>query len=1709
MLNRSLNSVMARLGIVAAALALLTLVAPVAFAATSVDYAENGMDAVVRFDATDQDGDAIVWSLGGDDKDLFTIAGGELRFKASPNYEDPKSASTGTRADKNVYNVTVQATGGSEPVTVTVTNVDEDGSVALDKPQPQVGRGLVATLTDQDGGQTDEVWQWARSSDGETFTDIESATTQSRSPVAADEGHYLRASVTYADMFGSGKTASAMTGNKVEARTLANAAPSFTGQDDRFDDPLTDNEVENEGTQVNRSVAENTDSGVNIGKPVSASDADNDVLIYTLGGTVVIDSLDTLATTLFSISSSTGQLKAKASLDFEGGTDNNPATNVYTVMVTATDPSGASASQDVMITLMDVNEAPKFDADSNTVGNQAPPTTLRVVENTTQLLDGTENLEGTAYDADDEDADADNPAEDNATLTLEGADAKYFEITDDGALTIVDNDTATEGVDESHTPNYETKSSYSITIVATSGAEDRLLRTKLGVTVNVVDAEDPGEVTLSQREPQAGRTVIATLSDPDGGVTVSRWTWALSDTALTAGQTCAANPGTFETVEPDVSSAAYTPKVADENKCLRATATYKDNIPGDALPEDQTDNDDDDTTPVNEDGIDVEAVSERPVQLSNPANAAPKFPDQDLTVEGDQSDETSRSVAENTEAGQPVGAPVVADDTDALMYSLGGADKDSFSVDNNGQIKTKAALDYEMNDTYTVVVVATDPSGATDSIMVTINVTDESDGAVIAGDTAVDYAENGTGAVAIYTATDQDGDAIVWSLSGADAVRFTIDGGELSFKASPDYEDPKSASTGTRADKNVYNVMVQATGGTRAVAVTVTNVDEDGSVSLDKPQPQAGRGLVATLADQDGGQTDEVWQWARSSDGETFTDIEGAMAQSRSPVAADEGHYLRASVTYADSFGSGKTASAVTGNKVEARTLANAAPSFTGQDDMFDDPEQDGIQNAGTQVNRSVAENTATGVNIGKPVSASDADNDVLIYTLGGTVQIGGAQVDVTTLFSISSSTGQLKTKASLDFEGTNPDDDIYTVMVTATDPSGAPMSQPVIITLMDVNEAPKFDTDSVTAGNQAPPTTLRVVENGTALLSGTTALSTTAYNADDEDVDAGNPAEDGATLTLEGADAKYFEITDDGALTIVDNDTATEGVDESHTPNYETKSSYSITIVATSGAEDRLLRTKLGVTVNVVDAEDTGTVTLSQREPQAGSTVIATLSDPDGGVTVSRWTWALSDTALTAGQTCAANPGTFETVEPDVSSAAYTPKVADENKCLRATATYKDNIPGDALPEDQTDNDDDDTTPVNEDGIDVEAVSERPVQLSDPANAAPKFLDQDLTIEGDQSDEASRSVAENTEAGQPVGAPVVADDTDALMYSLGGADKDSFSVDNNGQIKTKAALDYETKDMYMVALTAMDPSGATDSILVTISVIDGPDVAVITPITGPAPDPSGPDCTTAVGDGGAALKVDCQTLLNIMDDLVGDGTGLNWSAETPMSDWVGVAGTGSGRVTHIHLRGRGLAGEIPAGITALDALERLTLTDNDLTGEIPDLSGLDSIEWLVLGGNAFTGGIPASLGDLESLLQLWLHRNDGGFEGGIPAELGSLPNLRYLMLYGNDLTGEIPSELGNATNLKALYLHNNMLTGSIPAELGGMVDANGASARRVYLHNNMLSGDVPAELGNLTSLVALRLSGNSLSGCIPAAIFDAAVDADAAGLMACPDDGS
>ena len=209
------------------------------------------------------------------------------------------------------------------------------------------------------------------------------------------------------------------------------------------------------------------------------------------------------------------------------------------------------------------------------------------------------------------------------------------------------------------------------------------------------------------------------------------------------------------------------------------------------------------------------------------ANVAPEF----------ASATTSRTVAENTAAGEDIGTPVAANDDngDTLAYTLGGTDAASFDIDPaTGQLMTLAALDYETKRTYSVTVTASDSGGLSDSTAVTITVTDE--GIEVSGPAAVDYAENGTNPVATYTAYGPDADMAAWSLDGDDAGDFEIStGGVLTFRSSPDYENPMDADR-----DNVYMVTIMVSDGTymdtHDVMVTVTNVDdaEAGDTLLDR-----------------------------------------------------------------------------------------------------------------------------------------------------------------------------------------------------------------------------------------------------------------------------------------------------------------------------------------------------------------------------------------------------------------------------------------------------------------------------------------------------------------------------------------------------------------------------------------------------------------------------------------------------------------------------------------------------------------------------------------------------------------------------------------------------------------------------------------------------------------------------------------------------------
>ena len=1724
-------------------MATLLILAPAASAATATfTYAENGTDPVARFSASDEDGDEVTWGLEGDDAGDFKISdAGVLTFKEKPNYEGAAD-----KDEDNVYKVTVTATAKSkstQDVEVTVTDVDEAGKVTLSQPQPQVSRGLEADGPgDPDDPVEDEKWQWSRGPniDG-PWTEIAKATAPSRPPVEADVDSYLLATVTYTDKFGAGKTASLVSENPVEARTVANAAPSFSDHDT---DDTTD------AVQAARAVDEGK-KGANVGKPLSAKDADGDVLLYTIaaagsmGDTPVTNIRD-----LFSIDPRSGQLKTKVDTlnsDDSGTTaDSDPADPdgevTYTITVTAKDPSGAPGMATVTVTITDVNDKPAFP--------DASLETHEIEEAVTALTLG---IAYEATDADTGDATADAPL----TYGVTGADASAFTIGNDEDL---DDDGTADDDNESlgqlalkKTPNFETKSSYSVTVTAT---DDENATAELKVTVTVTNAEDDGEVGLTQREPQIGRMVVASLSDEDGSISGAKWQWFRNATdgttaaALTtaAGDDVCADGATALCRIDKATGPSYTPVAADDaddaddNAArLAVRVTYTDKH----------------VTDEGNDGVDDGdseiTITQADVQESDPANTAPKFADdQDPNTSGNQADAV-RSVAENAK-DESVGDAVTATDADGdlMIYTLDGADAMYFTIVNGlkdggsgeGQINTAMELDYETKKEYMVVVTATDPSGATDTVNVMINVTDADDPPTITGDKTFTVPENSTDPVVTFSASDAEDDEVTWGLEGDDAGDFKIsDAGVLTFKDKPNYE-----GAADKDEDNVYKVTVTATGetkNTQDVEVTVTDVDEAGKVTLSQPQPQVGRTITAEgSGDPDAGVEDEKWQWSRSESAEgPWSDIAKATSTSRTPDAADEGMYLRATVTYTDKFGA-QNASMVSENPVEERTLANAAPSFADHDteDTTD----------GVQATRAVDEG-AKGVNVGKPLSAKDADGDVLLYTIAadGTMDDGEGTDDnpvtnIRDLFSIDPRSGQLKTKVDTldsDDSGNTADSDqadtsgeaSYTFEVTAKDPSGAPGMATVTVTITDVNDKPAFPDASLE--------THTIEEAVTALTLGI------AYEATDADV--GDATADAPlTYGVTGADADSFTIgnesADRGQLAL------------KKTPNFETKSSYSVTVTAT---DDENATAELKVTVTVTNAEDEGEVGLTQREPQVDRSVVASLSDEDGNISGAKWQWfrnATTDTdeddftPLPAPCTDATGPTTLCRIDKAVGP-SYTPVAADAAADdsdtaakLVARVTYTDKH--------VTDEDDDGV----DDGDSDIAITQADVQISDPANSAPKFADdQDPNTSGNQAD-AVRSVPEN-EKGASVGDAVTATDADGdlMIYTLDGADAMYFTIGSGlktseaeGQIKTAMELDYETKKEYMVVVTATDPSGAFDTINVMINVTDADDPPTITPNRAPMFDAETVELTVdentgtgmPVGDPVMATDADEDDLAYSLggddamyfsiDDMgqiaVGEGTMLDYESDKTMYMVTVMADDGTGAdnatasiavtimVTNVNdvapmfdaeAVELAVAETAAAGVPVGDPVVATDAEGDDLAyslgGDDAMYFAIDDMGQIAVGEGTmldyesdktmYMVTVTASDGEHDASIMVTINVENAYAGCDTAGNVGLVNDCEALLASKDTLGGSLDwtadnpitswegvTVSGDPMRVTGVWLRGKSLDGTIPAALSRL-----DMLTVLNLHSNMLSGEIP-DLGG-TALQELYLSNNELEGSVPA----------------------
>ena len=987
--------------------------APPAFPAgtATISVAEEGAADIPigsPLTATATVGDQLLYWPVGAGTVFFSIhpVTGQVSTKTRLDYENPMDADR-----DNTYEFMVQARDGMtvafRTVAVSVTNVDDAGAVALTpnrpRDRPTVGKALTATLSDPDGGVTSPTWSWASStwSTG-TFTTISSASSAIYTPVQGDLGRYLKASVTYTDSLGSGKTAE-MT---LVFEVVANPPPRF------FPNSVT------------LAVDENATTGT-VGT-VAATDPDNDAITYSVGG------FDEVAFSEdFSLDSTSGMItvNSDATIDYESKSS-------YRFEITATDPFGGTAPAAVTIQVTNLDEAGTValsveepvmgrpltatlrDPDTfhfqrlpwiwawstlrtgpfTTISGASSATYTPVLGDVGRYLKA--SVSYTDFQGSGKSAEMTSASAVAANPPPEFSDASPTFAVDEGATTgtTVGTVTATDpdgevvtyslgGADitafsedfsydsaggaitvkTGATIDHESKASYAVTITATDTAG---ITAPASVTINVTNLDEAGAVALPPGRPVVGKSLTATLSDPDGGVTSPSWTWAWSTSSS----------GSFTPIS-GASSATYTPVPEDEGRYLKASVSYTDGQGS---------------------GKTAEMTSANAVA----ANPPPVFDPSSVTF----------AVDENATTGT-VGTVTATDpDNDAITYSVGGDDEVAFNADfslgsTGGTItvKSSAAIDHESRPSYAVTITATDPFESAGTISVTINVTNvdeagtvtlpvddpvmgrpvtatlsDPDGEVtsqtwtwawstsstggfstISGASSATYTpvlgdvgrwlkarvsysdfqgsgktaemtstnavaanpppvfsdafptfmvdENATsGAVGTVTATDPDGEAVTYSVSVgfADVTAFNED---FSLGSSSGAITVKAGATIDHERKASYAVMITATDivgitATAAVAINVTDVDEAGAVALTADTPAVGKQLTAILSDPDGGVTSPTWTWAWSTTRTgTFTTIGSASSATYAPVQGDVDRFLKAGVSYTDSFGAGNT----------------------------------------------------------------------------------------------------------------------------------------------------------------------------------------------------------------------------------------------------------------------------------------------------------------------------------------------------------------------------------------------------------------------------------------------------------------------------------------------------------------------------------------------------------------------------------------------------------------------------------------------------------------------------------------------------------------------------------------------------------------------------------------------------------------------------------
>ena len=1035
--------------------------------------------------ASDPDaGATLTYSIiGGADQALFTInaGNGQLSFVSTRNFEAPADA-----GGDNVYDVIVQVSDGtltdSQAIAVTVTNTDEPpaitsgggGTNATASVAENSTAVTTVTATDPDAGAT-LTFSLAGGADQALFT-IDS-TTGALSFITAPDFEAPNAAggantydvivqvsdgantdtqaiaVTVTDVAeapsitsdGGGATANlTRTENSTAVTTVAANDPggatltySLVGGFDQsrftidsstgvlsfiappdFEAP-TDSNGDNSyqvvvqasngtfsDTQVITVAVTNQNEAPLITGHGGGAVGGYTISENTLGPSAVMavdpDAGDTVTYSIIGgpdaarfVISTTGVIQLAANPNFEAPADAN-GDNVYTVIVQASDGT-LTDTQTINVTVTNQNEAPVIT--SNGGGATAAKS---VVENSTVV---------TTVTATDPDA--------GATLTFSivgGTDSSLFTINaTTGALAFI------SGRDFEAPSDSNGDGVYNVVVQASDGANTDTQAINVTVT-NRNDApvitSNGGGTAASITRAENGALLVTTVSatDQDAGATISYMISGGADAARFSINTAT---GQLSFVaNPDFEAPADS---NGDNRYIVIVRASDGSL------------------------TDVQTIT---VIITDAAEggASPS-----ITSNGGGPTATV-SVAENSTAVTTVTASDPDTPAGSLSFSIvGGIDSGLFTIDSaTGQLSFISGRNFEspsdsgMNGIYDVVVQVSDGT-TTDTQAIAVTITNLNEAPLITsgggGPTAsYNYSEHQNPPfVANLTASDPDaGASLTFAIiGGADAALFTLGvGGVLEFVSPRDFETPTDADL-----DGVYEVTVLVTDGSltdsQAISVTVTNINEGPTIISN------GGGPTANLTLTENGVVVGEVEATDPDAGATLTySIVGGIDQSLFTINS-----LNGSLTFitppdfenptdsgADNLYT-VVVQASDGTLIDTQTL-----NITIVND--DEPPVITSDGGGATANVSVIENEPDATT----VSATDPEGQTITYSV-----VGGPDG---ALFTIDPATGLLSFAVLPDFESPQDFDgnNVYEVVVRASDPGGASDTQTVFVTVTNDN---------------------------------------------------------------------------------------------------------------------------------------------------------------------------------------------------------------------------------------------------------------------------------------------------------------------------------------------------------------------------------------------------------------------------------------------------------------------------------------------------------------------------------------------------------------------------------------------------------------------------------------------------------------------------------